>query len=466
MTRLRLRLFRAGWSLRRTLLAVLLVLTVSVWGFSAIVVYFEADQESQELFDQSLAETAQLLLALADHEIEERIAMGGGHESAPIKNAHGEYLLFQMWDNTGRLLYKNQGAPDSPFVAAGASGFGETAIDGKQWRTYAAWNADRRLQIQVGEPGSHRNQISARFAWKLLLFVLVVIPLMALGIWWIINRAFRTLQVSTDEVARHTPTDLHDVSLAGAPSEVQPLLQAINRLIGRMRSTLEHEQRFTADAAHELRTPLAAIKTNLQVIQRARNDAERDEFIGALGVSVDRATRLVGQLMALSRLDPQYDNQHVPVRLDLAELLAAQLPDWVGQAGRLQLHLSAQLEPARCLIHQDSFLILLRNLLDNALRYTPPGGAIRLACGVVDGAACLTVADSGPGIPADMRERVFDRFVRLADAGKPGSGLGLSIVKRIAEAHRARWVLTDGLHGSGLTVEVRFPISGEDNELA
>ena len=460
------RLFRAGWSLRRTLLAVLLALTISVWGFSAMVVYIEADQESHELFDQSLAETAQLLLALADHEIEERMAMGAAHMSAPIKNAHGEYLLFQMWDNTGRLLYKNQGAPDQAFVASSANGFGESVIAGKSWRTYAAWNADKRLQIQVGEPDSHRNQISARFAWKLLLFVLVVIPLMALAIWWIINRAFRTLQVSTDEVSRHTPTDLHEVSLAGVPSEVRPLLQAINRLIGRMRSTLEHEQRFTADAAHELRTPLAAIKTNLQVIQRARNDGERNEFIGALGISVDRATRLVGQLMALSRLDPQYDNQHVPVRLDLADLLATQLPDWVSQAERLQLQLTAQLQPALCRIHQDSFLILLRNLLDNALRYTPAGGAIRLACRVVDGAVCLSVADSGPGIPVDMRERVFDRFVRLAAAGMPGSGLGLSIVKRIAEAHGARLVLTEGLHGAGLTVEVWFPISGEDNAFA
>jgi two-component system sensor histidine kinase QseC len=456
------RLFRAGWSLRRALLAVLLALTVSVWVFSAVVVYFEADQESQELFDQSLAETAQLLLALADHEIEERIAMGGGHESAPIKNAHGEYLLFQMWDNTGRLLYKNQGAPDKPFVAGGASGFGESVVEGKSWRTYAAWNADGRLQIQVGEPDSHRNQISERFAWKLLLFVLVVIPLMALAIWWIINRAFRTLQVSADEVSRHTPADLYEVSLVGVPSEVQPLLQAINRLIDRMRSTLEHEQRFTADAAHELRTPLAAIKTNLQVIQRARNDGERDEFIDALGISVDRATRLVGQLMALSRLDPQYDNQQVPVRVDLAVLLSAQLLDWVLQAERLQLQLTADLKPAWCQIHQDSFLILLRNLLDNALRYTPPGGVIQIACHAANGAAYLSVADSGPGIPVEMRERVFDRFVRLADAGKPGSGLGLSLVKRIAEAHGARLVLREGLYGAGLTVQVEFPNSGEN----
>ncbi|NDP60971.1 MAG: sensor histidine kinase, partial [Oxalobacteraceae bacterium] len=151
---------------------------------------------------------------------------------------------------------------------------------------------------------------------------------------------------------------------------------------------------------------------------------------------------------------------------DLAELLAAQLPDWVAQADRLQLHLSAQLEPAWCLIHHDSLFILLRNLLENALRYTPPGGVIRLACGVSDGAAYLSVADSGPGIPVEMRERVFDRFVRLADAGKPGSGLGLSIVKRIAEAHGAHLLLTDGLQGTGLTVTVIFPHSGEDHELA
>ena len=447
-----------AWSLRRTLLAIMLVLTMSVWAFSAVIVYLDADHESHELFDQSLAETAHLLLTLADHEVIERMAMSPQALAESDNQALAQYLKFQVWSNKGRMLYKNKGAPDTPFVTKGKPGFGWTTFNGQHWRTYVAWDKNQHLQIQVGEPASHRKEISGRFAYKLLLFALLVLPLMAAGIWWAVNRVFRALQESANQVSQRTPNDLHEVSLAGAPSEVHPLLHAINRLFERVSRTLEREQRFTADAAHELRTPLAAIKTNLQVIQRARNDAERAEFIIGLGVSVDRATRLVEQLMTLARLDPQYEANHALQKIDLSALLAARLPALRAQAAQQQLRFDATLEPAPCLVHPASFLILLRNLIDNALRYTPAGGRVHLSCQVQQQQVCLTIADSGPGIAFDMQTRVFERFFRLSDAGKSGSGLGLSIVKRIAEAHHATIELATGLDGAGLAVRISFPL--------
>lgn len=452
----------SSWSLRRTLLAILLILTISVWGFSAVIVYLDADQESQELFDQSLAETAHLLLVLADHEVEERIAMEPSIKTAHNNVEYSEYLLFQIWDSNNQLQYKNRGAPDLPFSKDGVPGFGVTTLNGQQWRIYTSWNAEHRFQIQVAEPSSHRKEISGRFAYRLFLFAMFIIPLLAGAIWWAVNRVFRTLQKSADEVSQRTPNDLQMVSVEGAPIEVHPLLHAINHLFERVSKTLEHEQRFTADAAHELRTPLAAIKTNLQVIQRARNDEERAEAVGGLGISVDRATRLVEQLMTLARLDPQYDNNQALVQLDLATLLSAQLPSLQAQADKLQLHFEVQLAPAICSVHQDRFLILFRNLMDNAFRYTPQNGYVKLSCRIDHGEACLTIADSGVGIPMELRERVFERFVRLSDASKPGSGLGLSIVKRIAETHGATIRLLDGLTSDsdqvGLSVEIRFPV--------
>ncbi|MFZ6747342.1 ATP-binding protein [Undibacterium sp. Ren11W] len=452
------------WSLRRTLLAILLTLTISVWGVSAVIVYLDADQESQELFDQSLSETAHLLLALAGHEVEERMAIDGS--STLVESSHEthiQYLLFQIWDAEKRLRYKNRGAPDQPFATDNSTGFGYATVNGQRWRIYTTWNAEHRLQIQVGEPSAHRKEISGRFAFKLLFFALLIIPLLAGAIWWAVNRVFQVLQVSANQVAQRTPNDLQLVSLAGVPAEVRPLLQAINRLFERVSNTLEHEQRFTADAAHELRTPLAAIKTNLQVIQRARNEGERAEAIEGLGASVDRATRLVEQLMTLARLDPQTNKEQAQNQqwqsLDMAQLLTAQLPIWRLQAEKSQLIFSVDLQAAICALNQDSFLILLRNLLDNAFRYTPAGGEVRLSCRIEEGLACLTIADSGVGIAPAMRERVFDRFVRLAAASKPGSGLGLSIVKRIVEAHQASIVFSEGLNGAGLTVEIRFPTS-------
>lgn len=446
-----------SWSLRHTLLAVLLGLTCAVWAGSAFTVYLEADRESQELFDQSLTETAHLLLTLAEHEVEERQGVDSTALDEHDDLMHGEYLIFQLWDKDGHLLYKSAAAPEQPF--AQADGLGWTSIDQRRWRTYASWDGKGQLQIQLAEPASHRQEISDKFAHRIAGYALLAVPLLAGAIWWSINRVFRALQRSAGEVAQRTPNELREVSVDGAPTEVQPLLRAINQLFGRVRLTLEHEQRFTADAAHELRTPLAAIKTNLQVIQRARNDAERNEFLAGLGASVDRASRLVDQLMTLSRLEPQTGAHPALQSLDLCELLAAQVPALREQARRHGLQLETALSPARCMLDPDSLQILLRNLCDNAMRYTPQPGVVRLSCRREGEHVCLEVADTGPGIPAAMRERVFDRFFRLADANQPGSGLGLSIVRRVADAHGATVELGDGLDGRGLGVRVLFPAS-------
>ena len=445
------------WSLRRTLLALLLGLTLVLWSLSALIVYFEVEQESQELFDQSLSESGQLLLSLAAQEVQEHAAGIPLVMAAQENSNHREYVLFQIWSSGQRMLYKNAGAPDTPFTESTVNGFSWTVINGQRWRIYASWNDSRRLQIQVAEPASHRKEISTKYAYKLAGFALLIVTVAAVSIWWSVNLVFYVLQKSANEVARRTPNDLAEVSLAGAPSELEPLLLAINRLFGRVRRTMEHEQRFTADAAHELRTPLAAIKTNLQVIQRARNDAERDEFIGGLSVSVDRANRLVDQLMTLAKLDPDHLQQADLKEDDLSMLLAEQRSSWHEQAQRQGLTLQIELAPGPCRLNRELVMIMVRNLLDNAFRYTPKGGRVLLASRCKDDGVCLTIADSGPGIPVAMRERVFERFFRLAGANLPGSGLGLSIVRRIADAHGASILLLDGEGGVGLMVEVHFP---------
>ncbi len=446
-----------SWSLRRTLLTVLLSLTCAVWAVSAFTVYLEADRESQELFDQSLTETAHLLLTLAAHEVEERQGVDATALDEHDDLLHGEYLIFQLWDGAGHLLYKSAAAPQTPF--ARADGLGWATIATRRWRTYTTWDGKGKLQIQLAEPASHRQEISDHFAHRIAAYALLAVPLLAGAIWWSINRVFGALQRSAGEVAERNPNELREVSVEDAPMEVQPLLRAINLLFERVRRTLEHEQRFTADAAHELRTPLAAIKTNLQVIQRARNDAERNEFLAALGTSVDRASRLVDQLMTLSRLEPQTGAHPALQNLDLSELLATQVPALQEQARRQGLRFEAELSPAPCRLDPDSILILLRNLCDNAMRYTPQPGVVRLSCRREGEQVCLEVADTGPGIPPAMRERVFDRFFRLADANQPGSGLGLSIVRRVADAHGASVQLGEGLDGRGLGVRVLFPVS-------
>jgi two-component system sensor histidine kinase QseC len=448
------------WSLRRTLLGVLLGLTLALWVGSAAIVYVEARRESQELFDQSLIETGHLLLSLVEKDAREHGLTGP--IDLPLRgqpNPH-HYLLFKVRDAQQRVLYRNDAASDIALSRSAPDGLSWTTIGGQRWRLFSLWDPQRSLQLLVAEPTSHRDDISRGFFYRIALFGLLLVALATIAIWWSIHRVFRVLQASADEVSARTPDELADVRLAGAPAELHPLLQEINRLFGRVRHSRDNEQRFTADAAHELRTPLAAIKTNLQVLQRARSADEREEFIAALGASVERATRLVNQLLALARLDPQAGVAADLRASDLAELLAVQDAQWQALAAQYQLSLSVSTAPAPCALDADSMRMLLRNLVENALRYTPAPGLVMVSCGVEAGRSYLRVADTGPGIAEELRERAFERFVRLVRLGGtqlPGSGLGLSIVRRIAERHGARIVLDTGLEGKGLAVTVIFP---------
>ena len=445
------------WSLRRTLLAVLLGLTLALWVGSAAIVYVEARRESQELFDQSLIETGHLLLSLVEKDVREHGLTGP--IDLPLRghpNPH-HYLLFKVRDAQQRVLYRNDAASDITLSRSAPDGLSWTTIAGQRWRLYSLWDQPRSLQLLVAEPTSHRDDISRGFFYRIALFGLLLVALATVAIWWSIHRVFRVLQVSADEVSARTPNELADVNLHGAPGELHPLLLEINRLFGRVRQSRDNEQRFTADAAHELRTPLAAIKTNLQVLQRARSADEREEFIAGLGASVERATRLVNQLLALAQLDPQAPAVTALAPGDLAPLLARQEEAWQALAAPYGLALAVHAAPAPCALDADSLQILLRNLVENALRYTPAPGCVAVSCGVEQGRSCLRVADTGPGIAAEMHERVFERFVRLGGGQLPGSGLGLSIVRRIAERHGAQIVLGAGLQGRGLAVTVIFP---------
>jgi two-component system sensor histidine kinase QseC len=447
------------WSLKGAFLGVFILSTIVFFSFSTFVIYQAAALESQELFDDALEESAHLLLALAGHEVNELGINIPNFADETGNQGYQKYLVFQIWSADNRLLYKSVGAPIVNLAKKETLGFDYTTIGGQKWRTYSKWNAAKNLRIEVSEPSGHRKEISDEFVVNSLYFALLTFPLMCAVAWWAINRILRSLKKSEAEVLQRTPGDLCAVNLSDAPIEVFPLLNAINQLFERVNRTLDYEHRFMADAAHEIRTPLAAIKTNLQVMQKARNEGERAEAISGLEISVDRAARLVDQMLILARLDPKYDRNEVLVQTDLSALITTQMPALQQMAKKMQLHFHVHLEPALCFLHQDSFLILMRNLMDNAFRYTPPGGYVRLSCRKEGDDICMTIVDSGAGIPLELRERVFDRFVRLSDPGIQGSGLGLSIVKRIVESHQGKISLSNGINQLGLSVEVRLPVS-------
>jgi two-component system sensor histidine kinase QseC len=442
------------FSLQRRLLGLLLGGVTIGWLVTMSFSYVDAHHEIDELFDAQLAQAAQTLLALAsEYDDDDDIAelSGDGHK-------YQKKVVFQLWDNQGHLLLRSREAPTTPLTAT--DGFSEQVNDrGERWRYYRQWDVQRQLHAQVGENHHVREELSGNIVLRMLAPAVFGLPLLGLWVWFAIRRGIAPIASVTEQVAGRAPEHLKALAPATAPQEIRPLIDALNDLFDRVEGALDNERRFTADAAHELRTPLAAIVAQAQVARRARDEAEREQALVQIAASGRRAGRLVEQLLLLARLDPAAALDKAVVRLD--KLAAEVCADQGGMA--LDKNITLELDaPGEVAIHghADLLRVLLRNLLDNALRYTPAGGKVGVGVTAQEDRICLTVSDSGPGIPPAERANVMRRFHRLAGQETEGSGLGLSIVARIAELHHASVVLVDGIGTSGLSVQVSFPLSG------
>ena len=441
----------AWFSLRRRLLALLLGGVSVCWLATLGLSYVDAHHEIDELLDAQLVQVGQTLLVLAaEADDEDDIA-----DEGRIGHKYQKRLRFQVWTRDGELLLRSRDAPKTPLATA--DGFSESVEpDGRQgrWRYYSQWNDKRSLRVQVGESHHVRDELTGHIAWRLLVPALFGLPLLGGWIWLATRRGLAPLGEVAADIAGREPTRLQALTPASAPQEIRPLVEAINGLFGRVEAALEAERRFTADAAHELRTPLAALAAQAQVAARARDDAERGHALEQLAAGTRRAARLVDQLLTLARIDVQRAEVPTnPVALDrLAEEVCAD-HGTAALAKNLVLELDAM--PTTVAGDADLLRILLRNLVDNAIRYTPAGGRIAVVVGTDASGTLLSVADSGPGIPENEREHMFERFSRLAGQDIEGSGLGLSIVRRIAELHGARLTLESAPEG-GLRASLRF----------
>lgn len=443
----------AWFSLRRQLLLLLLGGVAVCWLATVAWIRADAHHEIDELFDAQMAQTAQALLALASHPLAKEEPGDGIEELERSVHRYQRNIMCQIWQRSGTLLLRSANAPSIPLTAT--EGFSEVDGPDGHWRYYSQWDQHGRYQVQVAESHVVRDELIGQIAWRFMLPALVGLPLLGLWVWLAIRRSLEPLAAVAGQIADREPQRLHALVPAAAPGEIRPLVEAINDLFARVEGTLEAERRFTADAAHELRTPLAALATQAQVILRARNEAERLHAVHQLAASTRRAERLVDQLLTLARLDPD-DAGPTPAPVRLDQLAEAACADQGPAALEKDIALELEAAPAMVSGNADMLRILLRNLVDNAIRYTPAGGRVTVAvAGEAEGAR-LTVQDTGPGIPAAERLRVFDRFHRLAGQEPEGSGLGLSIVARIAERHGARVELADG-EGGGLRAAVSFP---------
>ena len=412
--------------------------TLGAWG-----VYIRARAEARDLFDYQM----QLMAASFPDE-------GFGSASrTPDDAASGDVVVVQIWDRTGTRLYLSRPGARPPQRTE--IGFSDIRTPAGDWRVYGALVGNN--VIQISQPMSVREELAAGMALRTMLPLVILLPILIGIIWVTIGRGLKPVNDVAAAVAARSADALDPLPDRHLPQEVRPLVAALNGLLERLGRSLDIQREFVADAAHELRTPLTALRLQIQLAERAPNDSERAAAFERLKGGTERATRLVEQLLAMARSDPEAAERPMidtDLTLIARETVAEQAP--IAQAKELDLGFSS-VAPVIVRGDPESLRVMLGNLVDNAIRYTPSGGTIDVGVAADGAAAVLSVADDGPGIPPDERERVFDRFYRRASADVTGSGLGLAIVRQIAQRHGAGVVLGNGLQGRGLQVIVRFP---------
>ena len=450
------------WSLAQRLTAMVLGFVLVTWLGTVAVAWFVTQHELNELLDAHLAQTAALLATGEVDDDDDAVV-----EAPTLLHKYQSRVAFQIW-HKGKLHARSADAPEAPMAPAATRGLSDQRIGGARWRVFTVARLDKdRVEdvIHVGEQASARRHVLLASLRGSLLPLLVALPLLAAGIWWAVRRAVRPLRALGASVAARHPHTLEPLPEDGVLPEVRPLVRALNGLFERVHEQLASERRFTADAAHELRTPIAGIRMQAQVAQGATQDDERRAALAATIAGCDRATRLVEQLLQLARLEAEVTDADAREggrgQCDLAAVAAQQAQDLQRTAQARGQHIDLQRPDTPVPVPMNGPLaaVLLRNLLDNALRYGPDGGrvAVQVAPATAGEGARLVVEDAGPGLSDADRARLGERFFRVLGSGQSGSGLGWSIVRRLARLHGLDVALDRSPTLGGLRVTVSWP---------
>ena len=439
-------------SVRRQLLVLLLTAVSIAWIIAATVSFRDARHEVAEVLDAHLAQTASLISVQQDGDEDENEV---DTEHAPVLHRYGRRVMFQVWRNGTTLGLHSQHAPDTPLSTV-RDGFSDVTI-GTRWRVFSTWDARGRVLVQVAEQSYERDELGTAVARNFVVPLAITLPMLGLVIWVAVGSATQSLTHVNQQVASRSADNLTPLDVADAPSEIGALVTSLNQLFERVHGLIEQERRFTADAAHELRTPLAGIRAQAQVALSATGDAERARALDGVIAGCDRATHTVEQMLTLARLAPDAVSFQ-PVPLELAAVLKGAVSDLAPAALAKGMDIELTHEQ-RVLVSGDAGLlsILFRNVIDNAIRYSAPGTKVDVDMEVAGSDVRVTVRDAGPGIPAEQRANVGRRFYRAPGTQAPGTGLGLSIVQRIVDLHRGTIRLDSPATTIGLQVTIALP---------
>lgn len=445
---------RRSPSLRWRLLTLVSIAAVVIMGLAGSLSYRQAKREVQELMDGEMAKMAALMLLQAQQghehlaELPSNLARLRG-----LSNEHIELPLeFQIGRSDSTVLVRSA---DAPAVSIGGKlGFATIEYEGEPWRSLILETHDATIRIQVMQSITTRNEEALEMAAKTAQPLALLLPLLLLAIYFSVRRGLKPLDDLTTEVLSRSPENLSSLAGRAAPREAQPLVAAINRLLYRLNGSLENERRFTADAAHELRTPLAAARVQTQVAMLSTDMDKRNHALAQTLAGLDRATRLVEQMLRLARLDPLATLPD-PTAVDLSQLardVVASVRDTTKKCA-----IEVDIDDEKVVVEgvPDLLQVALRNLVDNAVRYSPEGSRITVTLQHENGQPVLSVADNGPGVSETELPRLVERFYRSPEVVAEGSGLGLTIVHRIAELHGARLELANRAAG-GLEARLRW----------
>ncbi|HEY8568499.1 ATP-binding protein [Microbulbifer sp.] len=438
----------------RIFLLIALLSTITLVNFIAALHGYRASmQEAERLFDRQIAATALLLAAIPID------------QTAPQVIEENDLQAFQVWSADGQLLMRSDNAPATP-IGDAQEGFSEQNFSGFRWRVYSRPSANGR-SIRVAERVDLRFRLADEVVLQSVMPILIGLPVAGLLIWLVIGHGLASLKKLADELRHKRAEDLAPLTLAAPPEELLPLVRSTNALLERLQASFDRERRFSADAAHELRTPIAAIQVHADNLARQlQNSAVATPgSLQQLQDSIARMAHLVEQMLNLFRMTPE----HYPARfesIDLHRLARDVIAELYPAFARREQEIELLGNTAYIDGDQFALVLLLQNLLNNACKYTPQGGRIAVDVQRQGDAVVLQVQDSGPGIPQEERERVFERFYRVGgdrhESRVPGCGLGLSIVHHIAELHHAQVVLGPSSLGDaqapGLAVAVHFPV--------
>jgi len=458
-------------SLQARLIALMLGAVILFGLLAGYESYRNALHEVEEISDAQLAQIGQTLLAVASHAVASHAVASHAvashadddatEDAVPAAHKYQRKIAFRVWSSekgTRRLLLHSRNDREALPDTLPPEGFSEGLWQEKRWRYYRQRDARSAIEVVVGQNDKVLHDFAMGVAWHNLTPFLFGLPLLAIAALMAISFGLRPLRKLAQELHLRSPERLDPVRLDDTPKEIKPVLDALDRLLTRVAATLENERRFTSDAAHELRTPLAALRAQVQAAMLTGEPAERLESLHKALQGMDRMNHLVGQLLILARLDELSSSTHLePV--DLAAMTRECCAE-IGPAAlarNIELELNGE-DTAPISGSPDLLRVLVRNLLDNAIRYTPQGGHIVVAIQALKNSAYqLEVCDSGPGVPDEELAQLGQRFSRFSPTLAEGVGLGLSIVLRIAEIHRARIAFSRATTAGGLKVSAEFP---------